>query len=268
VKKKKKPVRVVTKPFVQGSITDENTFRNALKFFGTLVMVFLMTFIVCAMTSFDSAFLRIFCNAAIELLVLFIMYNSGGKTGTDAVARGEILYQRREKGQDVTINEQRLSYHPMKGFVIGVLGTVLFLIPALILAITAKRQMTGMGALPAWTGTLMRRSEIGDALVAYTETPSMQWTDFVRAFVRACIMPFVSLIGTSNKDGLLLVERISPILLLLPAVAYGIGFMSGRKERTRIHTEIAESQRIRKKRENREKRARKARESKMPEQLN
>ena len=266
--KKKKPAKIVTKPFVKGSIFDENTVRNALKFFGTLLMVILMTFIVCTMTSFESTFLRMVSNGAIALLVLFIMYNIGGKLGTEAVARGEIMYQRQEKGLDVTENERRLSFHPMKGFVIGALGTLLVLIPAVILAITAKKQMTTIGVLPSWTSTLVRRSEIGDALAAYTEEKAMEWSDILRALVRACIMPFISMTGTANKDGLLLVERLSPVILLLPAAAYGFGFISGRKERTRVHTEIAESQRIRKKRENKEKRARKAAADKAPEQLN
>jgi hypothetical protein len=85
--------------------------------------------------------------------------------------------------------------------------------------------------------------------------------------VRVAVMPFVSLVGAENRDGMLLVERLSPLLVLLPAAAYGTGYLQGRKERTKIHTGIAQSNQ---KRIRREKKARKARaaRSRTPEQLN
>ena len=76
--------------------------------------------------------------------------------------------------------------------------------------------------------------------------------------------PGVYAVGT---DAMLLAERLSPLIVLLPAAAYGTGYLQGQKERTRIHTGIAEN---RKSRARKEKRARKARMNrpKGPEQLN
>ena len=51
-KKTKLPEK--TKPFVTGAPTDENTFRQALKFFGIMVMIVFITFIVCSMAGVKS----------------------------------------------------------------------------------------------------------------------------------------------------------------------------------------------------------------------
>ena len=267
--KNNKPVQKVVKPYLTGAVTDENTKMNVLKLFGVFVLIFAMTFIVCMMTGFASGIFHILINLAIELLVLFILYNSGSSKGAEAVARGEILYQRREKGREFTPAEQRLSFHPAKGFLCAVLALVPVLICAVVLAITAKRQITGFGVLPSWMDAYKARSEIGGALAAYTTTRPASLTDILRIIVRICIMPFVSMAGTEDSRTMLMIERLSPVLLLLPAIAYGAGYLSGRNVRTRIHTEISEN---RKKSAKKEKKIRMARRTESrprgPEQLN
>ena len=144
-----------------------------------------------------------------------------------------------------------------------------FFLIALVFAVTTQKQVTGAGVLPSWTQVYLRRTEIGAPLTAYTEVGGLAISDMLRIFVRIAVMPFVSLAGAENTDGVLLVERLSPLLLLLPALASGIGYLQGVSVRTRVHTEIAEN---RKKRARREKKARKDRLAAMkpkgPQQLN
>ena len=265
---KKKAAPVKEKPYLSGKPTDENTVRQALKFFGALILVGFMSFIVCSMTSFDSAFLRIFVNAAIVGLILLIFFSKGADLGTEGVARGEILYQHVQKGQETSPGEKRIPFHPLKGFVIGVCGTLLFFIPAVILAFTAERQMTGAGMLPSWTDPYMRRSEISGALAAYTQGTSFTITDILRIMIRLMLMPFVSMAGSENRNTLLMIERISPLLIMLPALAYGIGYLQGPARRKIIHTEIAANNKKRISREKRQKKAKNAAAHREPEQLN
>ena len=268
-KDSKKNIQPVFKPFVTGSITDENTWRNALKFMGLMIITAFMSFLVCSMTGFQSSVLRIIVNAAIETVILFLFFNRAAGYGEEAVARGEILFQHREKGIEITENEKRIPFHPMKGFVTGLIGTVIFLIPAIVLAVTATRQMTGAGTLPSWMDSYTRRSEIGGALVAYTNPEGLGFMDYIRMFVRICLMPFISMCGAENKDGLLLIEKLGPVLMLLPAISYGIGYLQGKKMRIRVHTEIAENAKKRRKREIKARKARVApRRPQGPTQLN
>ena len=142
-----------------------------------------------------------------------------------------------------------------------------FVILGIILAFSAERQMTSAGTLPGWTSSLLRRSDIGGALVSYTEGEPVSSVDIIRMIVRVTIMPFVSMAGSENREMMLTVERISPLLLMLPVIAYGTGFLFGKNIRTKIHTQIEENRKIRKRRENRARRARQ-RASAGPEQLN
>ena len=266
--KSKKPAAPVKKPFLTGSPTDERIVKGVLRFFGVLVMVAVMSFLVCSMMGFQNSVLRILLNLAVELLVLMILYNNAIGKGAEAVARGEILYQRREKGQEISAGERALAFHPLKGYLTALLGSLPVLICAILLAVTAQRQTTGIGTLPGWMNSYQRRSEIGDALVAYTTTTGMKAEDVLRLIVRIAVMPFVSMVGADNRGGLLLVERLSPLIVLLPAAAYGTGYLQGRLERTKIHTGIAESNRRRIRKEKKARKARLAPKPKTPEQLN
>ena len=256
------------KPFLKGSPTDENTIRQSLKFLGILVITSLMTFLVCSLTSFKSDILRILINIVIETLVVFIFLDRGAALGTDAVARGEIIYQHIEKGIEVSEAEKRIPFHPLKGYVIGFAGSALFMILAVILALTTQRQMTGAGVLPSWLDSYMRRSEVSSALIQYTQSGSVSFTDIIRIAVRMLIMPVISIAGAENRDLLLTIERLSPLFILIPSISYGSGYLLGISRRTRIHSEIAENRRRRASREKRERKARSSHAPKGPEQLN
>lgn len=265
--KNRQPAKPVEKPFLTGSPADERTAKSALAFFGVMVMTVFVSFLVCTMMSAGGSLIRIGLNLTVEILILVIFYNNAVSRGAEAVARGEILHQRQEKGQPFTEAERAVCYHPLKGYLTGFLGTLPFLAAAVVLAVLTKKQTTGYGTLPGWMNSYLERSEIGDALTAYTAREGLRFIDILRLFVRIVIMPFISMTGSENRDGLLLVERLSPLLTLLPALAYGTGYMQGRNERTKIHTGIAENRKKRARKEKRERKAR-TRQPKGPEQLN
>jgi len=266
--KSRQPVKKVVRPFVTGSPTDERTLGGALGFFGVTLMVALMTFLVCSMFTMKNTVLRTALNMLVEVLVLFVFYNSAVGKGADAVARGEILWQRQEKGQSFSAGEKAVCFHPLKGYLTALMGSIPVLICAVLLAIVTTRQTTNAGTIPAWLDTYRSRGEIGGALVAYTQSAGMGVLDILRIAVRIMIMPFVSMVGAENRDGMLLLEHLSPILVLLPALAYGTGYLQGRQERTKIHTGIAESNRRRVRREKKARKARMTPKPRTPEQLN
>ena len=265
---KKIGISEVRKPFLTGSPCDERTVRSSLAFFGTMIMVFFIAFIACATASFESFILRFIMNAAVILLVYFILFNNGSKRGADDVTKGEILWQKKEKGQPISDGERKVCFHAAKGFMNGLIGSIPFILLAMYLALNTTLQMTEAGTLPSWMQAYTGRGDIGNALISYTQPEGMKAIDYIRAIVRITILPYVNITGNANKTGILLVERLSPLILLLPAAAYGLGYLSGKKTRTRIHTMISENDRKRIHREKRRTVKSSEARSREPEQLN
>jgi len=262
---KKMQVEKVTKPYLKGSIVDKTTLPGALKFFLATVMMSILFMIVCAVMNWNQAWLCTIINLAIVLSTYMMYAQFGMSAGANAVNQGEIMLTREEKGRPVADWERKMCYHPLKGAVIALMGSVPLVLCSILLACVAKRQMTGLGALPSWLGSLEGRQEIGNALAIYHETGSLGLEGLLRLIIRMSVMPYVNMIGAADKDGMLLLERLSPLVNLLPAMAYGIGYMRGVQVRSRVHTNIALGKKKAKRKQAKERRARR---SSGPEMLN
>ncbi len=263
-KKNKKTIKPVHKPFLRGAAVDSTTLGSAAKLFLSLFGLVLANMLLGTMASWDIQWLNILFNCALLLVVYGMYYQNGAAKGTAAVNQGEILLQRQENGRTVDSKEQAACYHPAKGFIIGLLGLVPALVCCVLLALVAQRQYTGLGALPSWISGLQRQSETAGALAMYNTAAGMTMESMLRVVVRMLIMPYVNMVGANNREGLLVLERLSLLPMLMPGLSYGIGYLQGESIRSRVHTEIAIGKR---KRARKDKKRRQAR-AKAPEQLN
>ena len=264
--KSKKPVKPVQKPYLTGAPYDSNVPKSALGvFFGILIMAVAHLFLGALMLV-DLQVLKVTANVLVFVFAMLLFYYAGTSNGTIAVNQGEIMYRRKETDREVSADDLSRCYHPLKGFVIGLIGCSLAFLMAAFLALTTRRLMTTPGVLPSWV-TSVGRAEVSEPLAFYTAVEPMTATGFVRVLVRMILMPFVNLIGAENSDSLLILERLSPLLVLLPGVAYGLGYQRGTVVRTRVHTDIAEGRRKAAKKAKRQKKARQ-RQAAGPQQLN
>ena len=266
---RKKQTNVQPKPYLRGRISDGLFFRNALGFFGTITVLIFVSFLICSFTGFNNTFLRILLNILIIGAALYVVFSRGVSKGTEVVSRSENYYNRKSKGLEITENETALCFHPLKGLLYALAGSALFIIPAVILAVFTEKQVTGYGVLPQWMDSYLRRTEIGGPLAAYVTREGLSFIDILRVIVRISIMPAVSMTGAENSHAILVLERISPVLLCLPAAAYGFGYSRGPAERAKVHAEIAENAKKSRRREKTERKRRTAnREARAPQQLN
>ena len=263
--KNKKKIKPVTKPFLRGSAVDSATAKSAVSFFFSLFLVIVANFLLGTVSMWEAAWLNIAFNSALVLVIVAVYYQNGSAKGAVAVTQGEVMHQREADGRSVNPKDRALCFHPAKGFIIGILGSVPVLICAVLLALVAQKQYTGMGSLPSWITTLQRQTEMGDALAIYGQSASLGMEGILRIIVRMFMMPWVNMVGAANREGLLWLERLSPVVVLLPAIGYGLGYLQGVKIRTLVHTNIALGKR---KRAHKEKKQRTARMNKGPEQLN
>lgn len=264
--KKAQKIEKVTKPYMKGDAVDRTTVPGALKFFAGTVVMCVAYLIVCMMLNWDQQWLNITINLLVVLMVYMMFFQFGMNTGADAVNQGEIMLSREQKGRPVAIWERQMCFHPLKGLISALIGSVPLLLISILLAFIAKRQMSGLGTLPGWVSGYEGRQEIGNTLAIYHETGSMSLEAILRLIVRMSIMPYVNMVGAANKDGMLLLEHLSPLVNLLPAIAYGLGYMGGVSVRTSVHTNIALGKKKAQRKQAKERRAR--RQPHTPEQLN
>ncbi|MBE5809626.1 MAG: hypothetical protein E7318_01695 [Clostridiales bacterium] len=265
VKKNKQKIEKVSKPYLRGDMYDRTTIPGAIKFFFGMLGMAVAFVIFCVMLNIDHIWLRVIVNLAIVMAFYLFYAQFGMNAGADAVNQGEIMYARQEKGRPVADWEKKLCYHPFKGFLSALIGSLPVVLCSLILAFIAKRQMTSLGALPAWVTSFEGREEIGGALTYYHVVDGMSLETIMRLIIRMTVMPFVNIVGAENMDAMLTLERVSPVLNLLPAVIYGIGYMRGVAVRTTVHTDIALGKKKAKRKQAKERRARVQR---TPNQLN
>lgn len=248
----------VAKPYLKGALLDERSLPASLRFFGLEVAMTVAFLLLGALGLSDLMVLRIIINAGVLTLVYVLFYNGGLGRGTADVALGETLYVREQNGNMIDAAEQKRAFHIGKGWLIGLLGSLPLLLCAVVLALTAEKQMSGLGVLPSWVTGLMTRSEVSDALGYMQASSPMTLPIFVRMIVRMAIMPYISMVGLEASDTLLLVERISPLLVLLPAFLWGLGYIRGRNVRAMVHTSIAKNNRKRARREKKQREARRS----------
>lgn len=264
--KKKNKIEKVSKPYLKGDAYDRTTIPGALKFFAGTVVMAVVFLVACTMMNWEQRWLNITLNAAVLVLTYMMFAQFGMNAGADAVNQGEIMYSREEKGRPVADWERKLCYHPLKGLITGLIGSIPIVLCSILLAVVAKRQMSGIGTLPSWVGSIEGRPEIGQALAVYHATGSLTLESAMRLVVRVTTMPFVNIVGAGNSDAMLLLERISPILNILPAVAYGLGYVNGVGIRTTVHTNIALGKKKARRKQAKERRSRA--QSRGPQQLN
>lgn len=254
--------------YLKGSPVDGKTARSALTFMGSLVLMAIAFLLLGMAMMMDNTILRVAFNGCLIAAALLMFFQTGAGQGAVAVNLGEMLYDRRQSGGKVTDKEQKSCYHPLKGLITALLGSIPVVVAALVLALVAQRQMTALGALPSWVSAFEGRTEIGNALAYYHQPAALTVEDVLRVIIRVLMMPLVNIVNPYGADALLTLERLSPLVMMVPALAYGVGYTQGVRARKQVHAGIAEGEIKRKKKEKRQRKAQQRRVPKGPEQLN
>lgn len=259
------PVEVVRKPIVKGSWHSRDAWQLALKRMVSFVGVSAILLVCGALITFESLALRVVFALAVAGVVTYYQYGAGMTQGAKAVAFGEILYVRRMEGHAVAEQECQRSFHPFKGLFATLVGCAPFVLFAIVFACMTEKVSYTLGTLPSWTESMMHQTEFATALAYYNTPASTTALDVMRVLDRAMIMPFISVAAHLGNDALLLMERLSPLLVLVAPLGYGIGYAQGQSLRDKVHTGIKLGD---EKKKSRERKARKKRQrSAAPERL-
>lgn len=265
-KNTKKPViQEVKKPIIQGSWHGKDVWKLAGKRVLSIIGITFIYLIAGLLLSFDSLVGRSLACAAVVFIAAYYQYAQGMAQGENEASFGEIMYSREQEGRTVTEEDREKCFHPMKGFFATLVALIPFMLFALVFAVLTKPSEYTLGILPSWTDGLLMNSEFGDSLAYYDHVAGFQAIDVMRIIDRALVMPFINVAAYIGDNAALLVERLSPLLLTVAPLGYGLGYAQGVKIRTRINTGIkmGDDKKKRKERKARKKRQR----SNTPERL-
>lgn len=254
----------IYKPYLKGNAISPLAAKRGMRVLVYLIVASFAYFLLGQVLVMDTAWLRILINLAMLVGFYSLLRSEGARMGEGDVAFSEIALSRKEAGQELTKKELDRCFHPLKGYYTAIVGALPLVLVSLVFAFIAQPQSYTLGALPGWLTPYLAQQDIGLALSYYQQSAGLGFSGILRLVVRLLIFPFVNIVGADNAKGLLLLERLSPILLLLGPLAYGWGYQGGVHLRARIHGDIVQN---RKKQERKQKRQSRAQKPEQPKQL-
>ncbi len=248
-KKKKEKVKPIFKPYDRGKLFCRGIWKRILKVIGTFAAFVFISLIFGTTVGEGSVFLRLFINGSLLLVLWYLLYTEGAGDGETDVALGETALGRREQGRSLPKEDADRAYFPLRGFAVGLIAMLPFLLVATAYAFTAVKQVYALQTLPAWVSGLSGVDEIGGALSYYDRQVTLGAVDILRIISRLISIPYVNIVTANDADRLLTLDRMIPLTLLMPALFYGLGYLTGPRRRGMIHGSIASNDRRRIRRE-------------------
>lgn len=230
---------LIKKPHLKGIAMSGLAARRGLTILVYLLISAVLYFFLGQLLVIEVTWLRVLINVAVILAFFGLMYSNGAKEGEGDVAYAEIALLRQQEGKPIPKEELARCFHPMKGFVTVLIGALPLVLLCLAHALIAVKETYTLGALPSWVKGYESRQDISLALNYYKNFSVIGVSDVLRLLVRLLVFPFVNIAGAGNADAILLIERLSPLLILVAPLGYGVGYMRGEHFRSLVHSGIA-----------------------------
>lgn len=261
---KKKPA-LVYKPIYRGKPFCGLVAKRGLKLLVYQLIFSVFYLLMGAALSAASLVIRYIVAAALLLVCIAIVWGEAAKHGESDVSIGQIVYARKQDGKPVSDDNIEKCFHPLRSVTTLLTGVLPLVILALVFSLIAKREIPSM-PVPGWISDSIQTGKDPSLYYYSSEYYSMRnptgIAEVLRVIVRTFIFPFVSLADSMDKDARLLVDRLSPILIMIPYLSYIPGYLLSTRERAQVHGSIAASDRKEKKRRMRMEKRRAERENK------
>lgn len=242
-----KKIKPVYKPYLKGNAVSMLAVKRGFKLLGYALVIMVLNLFVGTVINFDnSPFLRILFNGILVGVYAMLLYFDGLNVGDGDVAFAEIQYTHQQAGETISKADKDRCYHPVKGFVTVLCGLLPLVLICLAFALTARKATYTLQALPGWVSAFSSQEEIAAPLAYYGRNIPFTVVDALRVFVRILLYPFYNMVGMKNADGVLMLDRLSPLLVLLPFLFYGVGYVFGLHSRAMTHGGIAHARRRKK----------------------
>ena len=264
-KNSKNQREMVFKPYLKGAPWDGHAIKRGLKILTYYLVFVFLYLLIGSMLSSDNPWITWPVNLIMVGLCAALLYADGAREGESHVALGEIAYARKQNGKEVSEDDRRKCFHPAKGFVIMLCGVALLVIVCAAHAVTAQKQVYALQALPDWVNAYSDDSDVMRPLAYYREGAGLAALDILHVAGRLLIFPFAQIARMYGTDAVLLCDRLSPLLVCLPALGFSLGYLTGPRSRAAVHGDIKASNSKYRRRQRREQKQRRAQREKKNE---
>lgn len=238
-KKNKRKIRPIKKPYLKGSAMSALVAKRGLKMLVYAAVFLMLNLFIGALYSFDDRpFLRVLFNGMLILVYGAVLYMDGLRVGDGDVAFAEIQYNHAQQWQTITKQEKDRCFHPLKGVTTVLCGMAIPLILAVVFALTAQKQTYTLQALPSWVSSYGAR-DFTLPLQYYYQTQPVTALSVLKIVMHLAVYPFINIVGARNAEGILLIDRLSPLLILIPFLFYAVGYVRGLHSRAMLHGSAA-----------------------------
>lgn len=227
------------KPIVRGTWWHVRSVKRVFKVLLLAVLSVIFFLLTSQLMLLTHGWLRVLVNGLILFSYYALVFFDGAASGEDDVTASEICYQQQFQGKALPAYTVSACYHPLKGWTIGVLGILPILILFVVFASVATRQHMPIGTLPGWLGSYFNAQEVQLGLSHYQAVQAMKAEDLLRIPVRLFLFPYVSMVGNQQFEKIYVLEKLSPLILLLIPCLFGIGYTFGPQRRNEVHRRIA-----------------------------
>lgn len=246
--KGKPKAEIVYRPYLKGHAVSLLAARRGLRILAYQIAFAFIFLMIGPLLSFDALILRLITNLGMVAGLMALLYAEGTRAGVEDVTFAQIALQRQQDGKTIEGRELDRCYHPAKGFVTALLGALPLLLISMVFALTVQPRQYVLGGLPDWVSAYERRADIELALSYYHKQRALALPEMLGIAVRLFILPFINMVGQDATGAQYLLDRLSPLLILLPPCAYGVGYLRGPALRAQVHGAIEKDTRRRQRR--------------------
>ena len=208
----------------------------AFKLLGMLVLTAVLGLVFSALQAIEIVWLRALLSLGVASGLVLLLYFEGMQKGTRDAASSRHYDKMKSAGRELTARDDAACYQPLKTVCAGAAVYGIPLLMAVYIALNARPYTYTLQDLPAWlTGTYGTRADVMAPLGAYMQATAMGIADWIRMIVRLFELVFVGMVPDPLKMTQL-VDRLSPLMILVYPAAYVIGYLRGPANHVKVET--------------------------------
>jgi len=206
----------------------------ALRLLLYVVVTVVLGLLLSVIQGIENDMLRLAVAALLGFVVLAIYFVEGMSRGTADASNSRQIARLEKAGHSITAKEDASCYHPLKAVAGSMMLYAVPLALAIVLALCAKPYTYVLQDLPTWvSGSYGMREDVMAPLAAYTQSLGTSAIDWIRIVVRLFILVFINLFG-NVQTAIGLIDRLSPLFILLYPIAYVAGYLCGPAQQAKI----------------------------------